>query len=81
MQEQYVSIPQSELRNLLLKASKVKKLTVQLEHANNQLENALEYISELHRQNDDKSKSITDLEVNYKTLETNYNEIISYKAN
>lgn len=81
MQEPYVSISQSELRNLLLKASKVEKLTVQLEHANNQLENALEYISELHRQNDDKSKSITDLEVNYKTLETNYNEIISYKAN
>lgn len=44
MQEPYVSIPQSELRNLLLKASKVEKLTVQLEHANNQLENALEYI-------------------------------------
>ncbi|MCT1482627.1 hypothetical protein M3C31_02025 [Staphylococcus hominis] len=81
MQELYVSIPQSELRNLLLNASKVEKLTVQLEHANNQLENALEYISELHRQNDDKSKSIADLEVNYKTLETNYNEIISYKAN
>lgn len=81
MQEPYVSIPQSELRNLLLNASKVEKLTVQLEHANNQLENTLEYISELHRQNDDKSKSITDLEVNYKTLETNYNEVISYKAN
>lgn len=44
MQEPYVSISQSELRNLLLKASKVEKLTVQLEHANNQLENALEYI-------------------------------------
>lgn len=81
MQEPYVSIPQSELRNLLLKSSKVEKLTVQLEHANNQLENALEYISELHRQNDNKSKIIADLEVNYKTLETNYNEIISYKAN
>lgn len=81
MQEPYVSISQSELRNLLLKASKVEKLTIQLEHANNQLENALEYISELHRQNDDKSKNIADLEVNYKTLETNYNEVISYKAN
>lgn len=81
MQETYVSIPQSELRNLLLKSSKVEKLTVQLEHANNQLENALEYISELHRQNDNKSKIIADLEVNYKTLETNYNEVISYKAN
>ncbi|MDS3889761.1 hypothetical protein [Staphylococcus hominis] len=81
MQEPYVSIPQSELLNLLLKSSKVEKLTVQLEHANNQLENALEYISELHRQNDNKSKIIADLEVNYKTLETNYNEVISYKAN
>lgn len=81
MQEPYVSISQSELRNLLLKASSVEKLTVQLEHANNQLENALEYISELHKQNDDKSKNIVDLEVNYKTLETNYNEVISYKAN
>ena len=81
MPEPYVSIQQSELRNLLLKSSKVEKLTVQLEHANNQLENALEYISELHKQNDYKSKSIADLEVNYKTLETNYNEDISYKAN
>lgn len=81
MQEPYVSIPQSELRNLLLKSSKVEKLTVQLEHANKQLENALEYISELHRQNDNKSKIIADLEVNYKTLETNYNEVISYKTN
>lgn len=81
MQETYVSISQSDLRNLILKASKVEKLTIQLEHANNQLENVLEYISELHKQNDDKSKNIADLEVNYKTLETNYNEVISYKAN
>ena len=37
MQETYVSISQSDLRNLILKASKVEKLTIQLEHANNQL--------------------------------------------